>query len=281
MSTEIYYFSGTGNSLAVARDIAEKTNGKLIPIASVMKEESIETDSDVMGIVFPVYHSVVNGVPLIIQRFAKKLERTDSKYIFAVCTCGGWSGATLENLQNTIQSEGCKLAAGFTVKMPDNTKSIPEEKKEQMFNNWNDQLEMISAFVNTQKTGKFETMGLPIKIIAAPYFSYLKSKTYKMLENLLNTSNMSFEELVLSTDRSYYTDDTCEVCGTCSRICPVNNIKMTDEGPAWHHNCEQCFACFNWCPRSAIHGAWISDEVRYHHPDIDLKDMLKQASFED
>jgi len=30
-SKDNIYFSGTGNSLAVARDIAGKTNGKLIP----------------------------------------------------------------------------------------------------------------------------------------------------------------------------------------------------------------------------------------------------------
>jgi flavodoxin len=35
MSTEIYYFSDTGNSLVVARDIAVKMNGKMIPIPSV------------------------------------------------------------------------------------------------------------------------------------------------------------------------------------------------------------------------------------------------------
>ncbi|OPX60073.1 MAG: Coenzyme F420 hydrogenase subunit gamma [Methanobacterium sp. PtaB.Bin024] len=281
MTTEIYYFSGTGNSLVVAQDIAEKTNGKLVPIASVMSEENIKTDAESMGVVFPVYHSVVNGVPLIIQRFAKKLENTDSKYIFAVCTCGGWSGATIENLQNIIKSKGGKLAAGFTVQMPDNTKSIPEKKQEEMFNNWNNQLETISEYVNAQKTGKFETMGLPIKILAAPYFSYLKSKTYKMLEELLNTSDMSFEELVLSTDLSYYADDNCEGCGTCSRVCPVHNINIVEEKPEWQHHCEQCFACFNWCPRSAIHGAWISDEIRYHHPDIRVKDMLSQTSFKD
>jgi flavodoxin len=38
---EIYYFSGTRNSLVVARDIAGKTNGKLIPVASVLDKESI------------------------------------------------------------------------------------------------------------------------------------------------------------------------------------------------------------------------------------------------
>ncbi len=30
--TEIYYFSGTGNSLVVARDLSEKLCGKLIAI---------------------------------------------------------------------------------------------------------------------------------------------------------------------------------------------------------------------------------------------------------
>jgi flavodoxin len=40
---EVYYFSGTGNSLAVARDIAEKIKGKLISIPSVMEKEKIET----------------------------------------------------------------------------------------------------------------------------------------------------------------------------------------------------------------------------------------------
>ena len=42
MGTEIYYFSGTGNSFAVARDIAESINVKLIPVASVLNKGIIE-----------------------------------------------------------------------------------------------------------------------------------------------------------------------------------------------------------------------------------------------
>ncbi|MHB1377223.1 MAG: hypothetical protein ACYCXB_07365 [Candidatus Humimicrobiaceae bacterium] len=55
MNTEIYYFSGTGNSLAVARDITKKADGKLISIFSVLDKKSINTDADTLGIVFPVY----------------------------------------------------------------------------------------------------------------------------------------------------------------------------------------------------------------------------------
>ncbi|NYB51780.1 MAG: hypothetical protein HVN35_04375 [Methanobacteriaceae archaeon] len=52
MSPEIYYFSVTGNSLVVARDIARKMGLELIPIAS-MQIKKIKTDADVMGVVFP------------------------------------------------------------------------------------------------------------------------------------------------------------------------------------------------------------------------------------
>ncbi len=43
MKTIIYYFTGTGNSLAVARDIAEELHDtvEIVPIAKLIKEESI------------------------------------------------------------------------------------------------------------------------------------------------------------------------------------------------------------------------------------------------
>ena len=54
MGTEIYYFSGTGNSLVVAKDVAEKNNGKLVSIPSLMNKKSIKTEADVIGFVFPI-----------------------------------------------------------------------------------------------------------------------------------------------------------------------------------------------------------------------------------
>jgi flavodoxin len=100
MSTEIYYFSGTGNSLAVARDIAEKINGKLIPIYSVIEKEDIETDADTIGIVFPVYYATLgqSGIPFMVRKFIEKLKNINSKYLFVICTHGGMPGATIGNL---------------------------------------------------------------------------------------------------------------------------------------------------------------------------------------
>lgn len=53
--TEIYYFSGSGNSLAVARDIADRLNAKLTPVTSVMNRESVTSEAGVIGFAFPIY----------------------------------------------------------------------------------------------------------------------------------------------------------------------------------------------------------------------------------
>jgi flavodoxin len=113
MNTKIYYFSGTGNSLSVARDIAEKIKGTLISIPSVMDKQVIKTEADNIGIVFPSYLAQLYGIPLIVEKFIKKLESIGSKYIFAVCTCGGLENVnalpTLKNLGKIIKSRGGKL----------------------------------------------------------------------------------------------------------------------------------------------------------------------------
>ena len=119
LNTEIYYFSGTGNSLVVARDIAEKINGQFISIPSVIHQESIKTEADSIGIVFPAYMAQLYGVPLIVERFTKKLEDIGSKYIFAVCTCGGLENfnglPALKKLGKIIKSKSGKLSAEFSV----------------------------------------------------------------------------------------------------------------------------------------------------------------------
>jgi flavodoxin len=86
MGSVIYYFSGTGNSLVVARDIAIRLGAELVSIPSVMDDEKIVSNSEVIGIVFPDYHS---GLPNIIKRFLGKLDDLQGRYVFGVCTMGG------------------------------------------------------------------------------------------------------------------------------------------------------------------------------------------------
>ena len=241
MSTEVYYFSGTGNSLVVARDIAGKTNGKLISIPSVMDKESITTDADVVGIVFPVYHAIFNGTPLIIGRFIRKMENIDSKYIFAVCTCMGWSRVTINKVGEIIKTRGGQLSAGFTVKMPDNSNPTTREEQQKLFNKWKKKLEIIYHYVNARKKGKYENTVL-YNIIVAPFTSRLQKTTIKVLNTLSNTSDLPFEQLLPLTDRSFLADEKCDDCGICARVCPVSNIDIVNKKPVWQNRCESCLA---------------------------------------
>jgi flavodoxin/formate hydrogenlyase subunit 6/NADH:ubiquinone oxidoreductase subunit I len=297
MSTEIYYFSGTGNSLAVARDIAEKINGKLIPIYSVIEKENIETDADTIGIIFPVYHATLgqSGIPFMVRKFIKKLKNINSKYLFAICTHGGMPGATIGNLQKIIKLQGGDLSAGFAIKM--GIPYLPSEKlayvlshkelkannlqdnkrRQKLFSVWKIKLKTIGEGINHRKKIKLETSSMFAQLIGAPLLFISKKAARSRYMKLSGLSSASFDELTFNADRSFNLNEKCIGCGTCSKVCLAKNIKMVNNKPTWQHRCENCFACYQWCPQVAIYAELTEYEKRYHHPDVKVSDMIGQV----
>ena len=224
MNTEIYYFSGTGNSLVVARDIAEKINGKLIPVASLIKKEAININADIIGIVFPVYYV---DLPVIIKKFAERLNNINNKYIFAICTYGGGIGNSLKSLNQIIHSRGGELSAKFGVHLPQNGFNKPFENQSKLFKKWKKKLGIISRNINLKKRGMLlsDFLGylllFPIQIIAKIAFR-------KYLVKSFNSSNKSNEELIYLLDKSFRINENCNGCGICSQVCPVTNITITN-----------------------------------------------------
>ncbi len=81
MENIIFCFSGTGNSLAVARDIAEILGDtKIVLIADAIKEEQVELPYERVGLVFPAYY--MGNLPPIIERFVAKLDLSKQQYVF-------------------------------------------------------------------------------------------------------------------------------------------------------------------------------------------------------
>ena len=54
------------------------------------------------------------------------------------------------------------------------------------------------------------------------------------------------------TENSVIDVEKCVGCGKCERMCPLNNIVMLYNKPAWKQNCSHCMACIENCPVDAI-----------------------------
>ncbi len=265
MSAEIYYFSGTGNSLVVARDIAEKINGNIIPIVSVLDQEIINTNADVIGFVFPIHD--YKPLPLI-EQFIKKIANLNSKYIFAVCTYGVIPLGAMKIFEQNIKACGGELSSGYVVKMPHNGLGIScsNEEQNKRFKRWKIKLEIISENINSRKKEKPEVLNIPVHYILSGL----------IFSTMLPTLNILWQGTIKGWNSlSLISNNKCNGCGICKKICPVNNIEMVDNKPKWFEHCVLCFACLQWCPKEAINAGSITEGMpRYHHPDVKISDII-------
>jgi len=262
----------------VAKDIAAQTGGNLIPIASAITNDSIRVDTDVMGIVFPVYYG---ELPVIMKRFAGKLDGIEHTYIFAVCTFGGSAGYSLKLLRRIIRSRGGELSATYRVHMPQNSFSKPWENPRKLSMNWRKKLGKVVGNTNSRAKGDFFKYNLltPLFMLADCTVEIMRPRYRKAFMKLSDASpELSTDELIHRNDTSFSVDENCTGCGICSRVCPVHNIKMTDGRPLWLHHCENCLACYNWCPTRAVRGGIAAEGYFYRHPDIELAEIMKLRS---
>lgn len=259
MSGCIFYFSGTGNSLAVAKRIQiHFENYRLASIASFVGKGGIEVQDEKIGLVFPAYFG---GLPNIVQRFIRELRFSKESYIFGVATAGyPWSCFVFSQINGILRKEGRKISAGFYVPMVDNylrKYTIPPPEKQQViYANCEIRLhEIIDVIGRNESRIPFETAFYAA--IAYPFFM----------------------RRIPRWDSSFHIDGKCNSCGICERVCPVDNIRMVEGKPQWNHQCEFCMACINFCPQATIQ--WqdaTSQRGRYHHKDVSVSEIIQQKN---
>ena len=106
MENRIYCFSGTGNSLKVARDLAAGIGScEIIPVnSSLLETIDAENHSNFnrIGFCFPVY---AWGPPRIIRMLIDKLRIPENSYCFAVTTCASSPGLTIPFLGKKLHKK--------------------------------------------------------------------------------------------------------------------------------------------------------------------------------
>lgn len=255
----IFYFTGTGNSLWVAKALGEALGEPLIPIADELRKEDkdlvypLRRDEKIL-FVYPV-HSWGPAVP--VTRFISRLvlEGYAGQPVYSVSTCGDECGYADQLLEKALRKRRLPLTAAYSVIMPNNYILLPgfdvdsKEVEERKLQEAPARVgEIVDAIRRRQNSGLYTQGSMP----------FLKSRLVYPL----------FAHLAIGRN-SFRATDACISCGLCERICPTGTITLQEGKPVWSNTCVQCVACIHRCPVRAIeYGKETLKKGRYHHPQV-------------
>ncbi len=118
MSSEIYYFSGTGNSLHIAKELQKRIpETDIKPIVNLLNQDDIKTTGEIVGFIFPIHLAMA---PYPIKMFLKKLDLKSTKYIYAIATRSGSQHRAFIDLEKILNKKAKDLDSFFNLNMASN-----------------------------------------------------------------------------------------------------------------------------------------------------------------
>ncbi len=255
------YFTGTGNSLRVleiCKNIFEKNNFS-VSISSITNKNKMKDHWDMLGFCFPVY---AYGLPRISKKYLNNLpKQTAKKKVFLLVTCGDSDevGFALKDGIKILENKNFNVIYSDAIHMPANWTTFinPPSKAEALLilDNGIKNAKKIAANIIEEKE-YHRPFNIPKKhskfYLYKEYYSFHKMGIYQMW-------------------KMFRTNDDCNSCGLCAKVCPTNSIAMLNNSPKWKSSCEQCMRCVNICPQKAIfqtYGGNTAGKNRYIEPEF-------------
>ena len=247
---KIFYFTGTGNSLAAAK----RLKGEWISIPQVMKTGSFVFEDEEIGVIFPLY---CLNPPKMVRTFLSKAQ-FHTEYLFAVATYGNLAGASMQELQRSLRPYGYQFHYMNTLLMVDNF--LPNFE--------------INEEISLLKKKKTEEC---LEKIAADIHShrhYIPRPTQIIDIRIAMCVSLMAQQDKGENAKAFLVNRACISCGICVRVCPANNITL-EKRPIFHDQCESCYACIHACPKNAIHLPNEKSNVRWRNPAVTLEELIR------
>lgn len=246
----IFYFTGTGNALAVTNWIKQVFTAKNIPVEIIKITPSLHYDisetspKTLIGFCYPTHG--FNASPVVINLLfrLRKIKRR----VFLINTRAGLkmhklfvpglSGLAQLFPALIISLKGGKIMGYQPMDLPSNWISVHPGLKEKV---------VQSIFKRCEKiTKRFALKMLNGQRVYKAWLSF----PFDILVSPISVLYYFFGRFALS--KTFIADSKCNGCGLCAKQCPVNAIKMKSNYPFWTSKCESCMHCMNHCPKRAI-----------------------------
>lgn len=236
----IMYFSATGNTKFAAELLAEQLGDELVSLNEILKKnkELVFKSEKPFVLVSPIY---AWRLPRRIEKIIANAEFVGSNQMYTMITMGSYSGATEEYCKRVVTGRGMEYMGFCEVCMPDNyvvTCLMPSK---------NESIEIIrkslpDIYSAADKIAKGEYLGSVIE----------RNKSANRIRyEFTKIANAGFNS-TMTNKRAFKVSDSCTACGTCVRLCPINNISIKDGKAVYGKECMFCLACLHGCPYHAI-----------------------------
>lgn len=248
----VFYFTGTGNSLFVAKQL----DSEMVSIPQALKRKELEYTAETVGFVFPVYSG---EPPLIVREFIKKV-RIYAKYVYMVLTYGNDETVAVKVSKAFAEENGIRVDYIAKVKTVDNFLPVFDASQQiKIDKKCGEQIKAVSDDIRIRRHS------IPkVKIKGRILYAAVK-KMHNAHPEQINGEALAIKE-------------SCIGCGICTQVCQRGILKI-ENGKAVRQKkaCEFCLSCVNNCPEKAI-GFSTGEKnpnARYRNESITLDEIIK------
>ncbi|MCD6396541.1 MAG: EFR1 family ferrodoxin [Spirochaetaceae bacterium] len=240
---DLYWFSGSGNTLFIARAIASflGENGFEVNLKQIENTNPSTVDLNrTLGLAIPVaeqgtYPFIWNFIKNLPSPSEQSIKNTD---VFMVDTLMIYSGGIKGPVKKILQKKGFNLLGTKEIIMPNNLMKLRNQPDKDRIKMERGQI-AVEGFARNLISGKAVWRDIPLYSDMMGSFSKMNS-----------TWNMFRNNFPLKVD-----NNICTRCRLCERICPVQSWtynKDKNEMEWLKSDCIYCLRCFSYCPVEAI-----------------------------
>ena len=264
----IFYFSATGNSLYIAKQLGGD-EATLLSISQEIHNEHPNYEADEIGFVCPVYCFLP---PAIVQDFiARSSFKAD--YFFTVGTYGAHSTIFPEFVDDFAKKHGFQMNYISTIQMVDTYLpyfDVEKELADPKLQCIPERLAAVLASINKREN----------------YIQPVTEQDRMICDGYYRMSGRDRQRPAATrSEKIVFATDACIGCGICTSVCPHGSWKVIDGHSVAEGDCENCLACVHNCPQKAISITPTPPEpeepnrnARYRNPNVSLADLIKANS---